>query len=44
MMYALDGKFFWYITGDALRIRAWCNVYVVDDGDLHTGQFVLKNG
>lgn len=37
MLYALDGRFFWYVTGDALRSRVCQGGYTVDDVDLSTG-------
>lgn len=37
LLYTRDGRFSWYVTGDALRSGAWQNVYAVDNVDLRTG-------
>lgn len=44
MLYALDRRFSWYVTGEALRSRAWKDVYGVDSVDFRTGLPSLKSG
>lgn len=34
MRYAMDGRFFSYITGETVRSRAWHDLYAIDDADL----------